>query len=160
MSKSSVKALADNRPSGFLTWDFWHQEGMMLDDEDEEEDVQSLVQQRRCISMNSINSFSQVIDNFGRHLSSLLNNTRLTRWLKYSLGRPPGELLPLGLMGPYPPSCLRPLFPTHHLDTLLPISYSCVVSSFSLQNGTLGIVGETIAFEWRQEVLMLGSLFR
>lgn len=31
--------------------------------------------------------------------------------------------------------------------------------SFSLQNGTLGIVGEIIAFERRQEVLMLCLLF-
>lgn len=60
-------------------------------------------------------------------LSSLLNNTRLTLGLKYSLGRPLDELLPLGLMGLYPPSCLCPLFPTHHQHTLLPISYSCAV---------------------------------
>lgn len=31
--------------------------------------------------------------------------------------------------------------------------------AFALQNGTVGIVGEIIALEWRQEVLILYSLF-
>lgn len=99
------------------------------------------LQGRRCVFINSINlsvrsynalrgilsvaDASQML--VQTMLSSLLNNTRLTLCLKYSLGRPLDELLPLGLMGPYPPSCPCPLFPTHHQDTSLPISYSCVV---------------------------------
>lgn len=131
-------------PSVLFSWTIWHQEEMILDGDEGVQtgtNVRLALQERRCIFINSINlsarsynalrgilsvaDASQML--VQTVLSSLLNNTRLTLCLKYSLGRPLDELLPLGLMGLYPPSCPCPLFPTYHQDTLLPISYSCVV---------------------------------
>lgn len=53
---------------------------------------------------------------------------------------------------------LPPLSPSSSRHFTSYILFMCGFS-FSLQNGTLGIVGEIIAFEWRQEVLMLCFLF-
>lgn len=58
-------------------------------------------------------------------------------------------------------SAFLPLPPLSHSPSRHFASYILFMCgfAFALQNGTVGIVGEIIALEWRQEVLILCSLF-